>query len=161
MKISVQPDGWGHALPQDIEALLTDTASHISRLLRDLAVDRLHVIPAPESDWTPRTHYRHSQTLPYASSLRHATGAGHNLPISSPTNPAMLFRTTNSCGPTQTTGFMRRSVNWLLFLRFGKWQKPGQPNRRIRTGQIMWVRWQAMPTICYRIRNVNYHPVCL
>ena len=69
MKISVQPDGWGHTLPQDIEALLTDTASHISRLLGDPDAGRLHVIPAPESDWTPRTHYRHFPNAPICIQL--------------------------------------------------------------------------------------------
>ena len=64
MKIKVQPDGWGHALPRDIEAVLTDTASHINRLLSAGVTEHVHVIPAPETDWTPRTHVRRSPNAP-------------------------------------------------------------------------------------------------
>ena len=69
MKIAVQPDSWGHALPQDIATLLTDTASHINRMLSGPVTDHVHVIPAPETDWTPRTHYRHAPNAPICIQL--------------------------------------------------------------------------------------------
>ena len=64
MKISVQPDGWGQAQPRDIKAVLTDTASHINRLLSAGVTEHVYVIPAAETDRTPRTHFRRSPNGP-------------------------------------------------------------------------------------------------
>ena len=57
MQISVQPSDWGDASHTDIQALLTDVASHIERSLRDPVAD-VFVIPAPGSNPYPMTHCR-------------------------------------------------------------------------------------------------------
>ena len=64
MRTVVAPYGWGAAHPIDIEVLLTDVASHLSRLLRCPIEGTIIVVPAPCNDPTPRTHYRFSSRDP-------------------------------------------------------------------------------------------------
>ena len=59
------PFGWGEAAPKDIRVLLENAASHLDRFQRRALADTIVVVPAPSSDWRPRTHYRPSACGPY------------------------------------------------------------------------------------------------
>ena len=65
MQITVAQCDWGEARLPDIEALLTDVACHIARLLREPLAGTITVRLAPSDDWTPRTHYRPSTGDPF------------------------------------------------------------------------------------------------
>ena len=69
MEILVQRSGWGDALPVDIPALLINTASHLNGFLECPVSDLILVVPAPERDWTPRTHYRRMTDEPITIQL--------------------------------------------------------------------------------------------
>ena len=65
MQITVAQCDWGEALLADIEALLTDVACHIVRLLRGPLAGTITVRLAPPHDWTPRTYFRSSADDPF------------------------------------------------------------------------------------------------
>ena len=65
MQITVAQCDWGQARLADIEALLTDVACHIVRLLRGPLAGTITVRLAPPHDWTPRTHLRSSADDPF------------------------------------------------------------------------------------------------
>ena len=69
MKIEVEPRGWGDALPVDIEALLTDVASHLNRLLVEPVAERIMVVPVSGTGAVPRTLYRYSASGPVTIQL--------------------------------------------------------------------------------------------
>ncbi len=65
MKTVIAPFGWGRGRIVDIEVLLGNTASHLNGLLRAPVAGTIIVVPAPCSDWEPRTHYRSHVTEPF------------------------------------------------------------------------------------------------
>ena len=67
--ISVMPRGWGAAQPRDIEILLTDTASHLDRLLRTPFDGAIVVKNAPPDDAVPRTIFRPLSSGPFVIQL--------------------------------------------------------------------------------------------
>ena len=60
MKIEAEPHGWGDAIPSNIEALLTDVASHLNRMLVEPVAERIMVVPVSGAGAVPRTLYRSS-----------------------------------------------------------------------------------------------------
>ena len=69
MKIEVEPHGWGDAIPSNIEALLTDVASHLNRLLVQPVAERIMVVPVSGAGAVPRTLYRYSTSGPITIQL--------------------------------------------------------------------------------------------
>ena len=69
MKIEVEPHGWGDAIPSNIEALLTDVASHLNRLLVQPVAERIMVVPVSGAGAVPRTLYRYSGSGPITIQL--------------------------------------------------------------------------------------------
>ena len=65
MNITVAPYGWGTAKPIDVQVLLEDAATSLTRLMRDPVSGTVVVVPAPCDDFTPRTHYRPSHNDPF------------------------------------------------------------------------------------------------
>ncbi len=68
-QIKVLSDDWGEAKRCDIERLLTDTASHMNRLLRNPFAGTIHVKASPAWDFEPRIHYRTSTHEPISIQL--------------------------------------------------------------------------------------------
>ena len=62
MQIKVLPDDWGEAQHHDIEVLLTDTASHLNRLLRSPFASLIYI--KRSNDGVPRVLYRSSTEEP-------------------------------------------------------------------------------------------------
>lgn len=69
MKIEVKPHGWGEAMPSNVEALLSDVASHLNRLLVDPVVEHIMVVPASGPEAVPRTLYRYGTSGPITIQL--------------------------------------------------------------------------------------------
>ena len=68
MQISVMPSDWGDARLVDIRVLLTDVASQVERSLRDTLTSAV-VVPSPDTDPYPMTHYRLSPGDPFVVQL--------------------------------------------------------------------------------------------
>lgn len=64
IKIEVQPHGWGEAIPSNIEALLTDVASHLNRLVAQPVSEHITVVSVSVPGAVPKTLYRQSTTDP-------------------------------------------------------------------------------------------------
>ncbi|MCY4416267.1 MAG: hypothetical protein OXE87_08175 [Chloroflexi bacterium] len=69
MKIEVEAQGWGEAIPSNIETLLANVASHLNRLLVVPVVEHIKVIPATGPSAVPRTLYRHGADGPITIQL--------------------------------------------------------------------------------------------
>lgn len=65
MRIEVAQCGWGNGRPLDIEVLLTDVASHITRLLRDPLIGTISVEATPDTGDNPITLIRTSPQDPF------------------------------------------------------------------------------------------------
>ena len=70
MDIRVREADWGDANRQDIERLLGDVATHITRLLRDPLTGSIVVEPTPSTDDAPVTFPRSSPQEPYTVQLQ-------------------------------------------------------------------------------------------
>ena len=70
MDVRVQEADWGDADRQNIERLLWDVASHITRLLRDPLTGSIMVEPTPSTDDVPVTFPRSSPQEPYTVQLQ-------------------------------------------------------------------------------------------
>ena len=69
MQISVLPCDWGEARLCDIEALLKDTASHLTRELRNPFNGIVNVKTAPPNNRKPRIHFRSAPDDPFVIQL--------------------------------------------------------------------------------------------
>ena len=58
MEIRVEPDHWGEGRPFDIEVLLRNVASHLTRYLREPMGGTIIVLPAASTGDDPITRYR-------------------------------------------------------------------------------------------------------
>ena len=65
MQIKVAPCDWGGAQPLDIEVLLTDVASHLTRLFREPFIGIIEVSATPSANDDPITLYRSSPQAPF------------------------------------------------------------------------------------------------
>ena len=68
MNIAVLQADWGVAQRSDIESLLSDVASHLTRWLRAPVPGIICVIPGPETS-NPITYYRNDREQPFAVQL--------------------------------------------------------------------------------------------
>ena len=68
MKIVVPQADWGVAQQSNIERLLSDVASHITRWLRVTFTDTVCVIPGPDTS-VPMTYYRGNREQPFVVQL--------------------------------------------------------------------------------------------
>ena len=64
MKIIIAPDGWGESGHADICAVLESVESQLSRFIRVPIDETVSVVPAPDTDPCPKTHYRGAQSDP-------------------------------------------------------------------------------------------------
>ena len=69
MRIEVEQQGWGEAIPANITALLADVASHLNRLLADPVMDQVKVVPVTGHAAVPITLYRQSPSEPITIQL--------------------------------------------------------------------------------------------
>jgi len=69
MRIEVERQGWGEAIPANVTALLADVASHLNRLLIHPVPDHIKVVPVSGPDAVPRTLYRNSAVGPITIQL--------------------------------------------------------------------------------------------
>ena len=69
MQITIAQCDWGDAQVQDLEVLLSDVASHLLCSPRESLPGTIVVVPAPDSDYTPLTHYRRSSNYPIVIQL--------------------------------------------------------------------------------------------
>ena len=65
MHIRVERSDWGNTRPSDVAILLTDVASHLTRLFREPPTGTIVVAPTPNADDDPITPYRPSQQAPF------------------------------------------------------------------------------------------------
>ena len=114
----------------DIERLLSDVASHITRWLRVpftgtyLCSTRPGYFgPYDLLSRRPRPTIRYSTNGPQQK-------MGQVTPISSPMRCVMCYLSMNVCGTTRTTGSTKRYANWLLCSLFDVWQSDGQSTHR-------------------------------
>jgi hypothetical protein len=161
MEITIEPYGWGEARPHDVGALLFDVASQLNRLVREPFAGPIRVVPAPRHHFTPMIHYRISRQDPITIQLaardrswsQFAYQFAHEF-CHSLSNYELLRDNPNRW-------FHEALCELASVFTLRRMTEHGQLYLHIRTGQITRARSQATPTICYRIRNVNYHPVCL
>lgn len=69
MRIEVERQGWGEAIPQDVAVLLADVASHLNQLLVEPVLDHIKVVPVSGPDMVPKTLYRYSAYGPITIQL--------------------------------------------------------------------------------------------
>ena len=69
MKLDVAPHTWGEAIPSNIEVLLTDVVSHLTRLLVEPVDEQIRAVPVSGPGAVPRTLYRYGAPGPITIQL--------------------------------------------------------------------------------------------